>query len=134
MTPAQVNAYCGKPYKLGAMGPNEFDCRGLMVHIERTYYAHNLPNLPDGEAMRSMYAKRLESGIWQLVDTPKDGDGAILRGGDMPHVGVYLELTPTEKGVIHSLEGVGVIFTHKHRLRTLGFSRVQYIRFFEGPH
>lgn len=133
MTADDVNAYCGLPYQLGACGPDKYDCRGLMVHIQRKYFSHNVPDLPNGEEMRDMYEQRLKSGIWELVDCPQDGDGAILRGGDHPHVGVYLEIDSMNKGVIHSIDGIGVMWTPKNHFRAQGFSRIQYIRFFEGP-
>ena len=66
---------------------------------------------------------------WRVIAIarPEHGDAALLRGGDHPHVGVYLVLD--EPGVLHALDGVGVIWSPLHTLRLLGFSRLRYIRF-----
>jgi cell wall-associated NlpC family hydrolase len=127
MTPDQITQLVGKRYELGADGPDAFDCRGLLLHCQRTYFGHALPNLPFGQDMRKLFAEKLDSGIWEQVDRPVHGDGVILRGGDHPHVGIWL--TCDGAGVLHALEGVGVIWTREHKLRLMGFSRRRYIRF-----
>ena len=77
--------------------------------------------------MRDLFANRLQAGAWQQVETPEHGDAALLRGGDHPHVGIWL--TCAGPGVLHALDGVGVIWSPQATLRLLGFSRVRYIRF-----
>ena len=77
--------------------------------------------------MRDLFEERLASGIWEPVHVPEHGDAALLRGGDHPHVGIYLVCD--EPGVLHALDGVGVVWSPLPTLRLLGFSRVSYIRF-----
>lgn len=132
MTAEIVNKYIGKDYEFGAHGPDSFDCRGLLVTIQRDEFGKDFPDLPNGDEMRALYAGRLLDGLWTLVDVPRHGDGAILRGGDQPHVGVYLTVAEGDTGVVHALEGVGVVWTNTFNLRRQGFTRVQYIRFHEG--
>lgn len=128
MTPEQATSLVGKRYELGADGPDAYDCRGLLLHCQRVYFGKPLPELPMGHEMRDLFADQLASGAWEQVDRPRHGDAALLRGGDHPHVGVWLVLDGVS-GVLHALEGVGVIWSPASMLRMLGFSRVRYIRF-----
>lgn len=132
MTPEQINAYIGKPYAEGGNGPDAYDCRGLLIHFQRTYFGQNIPDLPMGDEMRDLFQRKLDAQSWEVVANPRHGDCVLLRGGAQPHVGVYVDPIGGECGVVHSLEGAGVVFTHASRLRAQGFSRVQYIRFHEG--
>lgn len=127
MTPEQVRSLVGRRYELGADGPDSYDCRGLLLHCQRQYFGKPLPDLPMGTAMRDLFEDRLAAGAWEPVPRPEHGDAALLRGGEHPHVGVYLVLD--EPGVLHALDGVGVIWSPLHTLRLLGFSRLRYIRF-----
>jgi len=128
LTPAQISALVGKRYELGADGPDAYDCRGLLLHCQRTYFGKALPDLPMGHEMRDLFAEQLASGAWEQVEQPRHGDAVLLRGGDHPHVGVWL-VCDGAAGVLHALEGVGVIWSPQPTLRMLGFSRVRYIRF-----
>jgi cell wall-associated NlpC family hydrolase len=130
MTPEQVSSLIGRRYELGADGPESYDCRGLLLHCQRAFFGKALPDLPMGQAMRDLFGEQLDSGHWEQVDQPSHGDAALLRGGDHPHVGVYLALD--EPGVLYALEGVGVIWSPKRTWRLLGFSRVRYIRFHDA--
>lgn len=130
MTPEQVTALIGKRYELGGDGPDAYDCRGLLLHCQRQYFGKPLPDLPMGHAMRDLFGAQLASGMWEQVSSPRHGDAALLRGGDHPHVGVHLMLD--EPGVLHALDGVGVIWSPFHTLRLLGFSRVTYVRFHDA--
>lgn len=117
----------GIRYELGADGPDSYDCRGLLLHCQRTFFGKDLPPLPMGAEMRDLFADRLHAGAWQHVEVPEHGDAALLRGGDHPHVGVWL--TCDGPGVLHALDGVGVIWSPQATLRLLGFSRIRFIRF-----
>lgn len=127
MTPEQVTSLVGKRYELGADGPDAYDCRGLLLHCQRKYFGHALPDLPFGNAMRDLFADKLAAGTWEQVEVPQHGDAVLLRGGDHPHVGVWL--TSVGTGALHALDGVGVIWTPENQLRLMGFSRRRYFRF-----
>lgn len=79
---------------------------------------------------KAIHTKALEDKTYWPVDNPKHGDAVLLRGGDCPHVGIWLEFE--RGGVLHSLEGVGVIWTPEYKLNTLGFGRSTYYRIKEN--
>lgn len=127
MTPADVRPYLGLPYRLGADGPDAFDCRGLVRVVLRKHFGRAVPPLPLGTDLGALWASSVASGMWETVDHPAPGDGVVMRGGDDPHVGVYLEAG--EAGVLHAYEASGqVVWTPMDRLRLTGFSRLSFVR------
>lgn len=130
MSPDEITSLIGRPYALGADGPECFDCRGLLLYCQRRFFGKTLPILPMGLAMREVYAEQVQAGHWQSVAMPEHGDAVLLRGGDHPHVGLWL--TCIGPGVLHALEGVGVVWSPATTLRLMGYSRLRFVRFHTG--
>lgn len=128
MTPDQVLTYLNLRHEPGASGPDAYDCWNLLRHLQKTYFNTTLPDAPigDEEACLAMFKERAESGDWQAVAIPQHGDAALLRGGRWPHVGIYLDFDGG--GVLHAMEGPGVIWTRVSKLRSFGFGRTVYYR------
>jgi cell wall-associated NlpC family hydrolase len=127
MTPEEIAAYVGKPYRLGAEGPDAFDCRGLVRHVLRHHFGLDIPSLPVADGLTALWHEKIAERTWETVEHPREGDGVIMRGGDDPHVGVYL--TSPGAGVLHAFGGAGqVVWTPMGRLRVLGFSRLTFVR------
>jgi len=127
MTPAEIRAYVGKPYQLGADGPDAYDCRGLVCQVLREHFGREVPALPVGPQLGDVWASNMASGTWETVQTPAHGDAVVLRGGADPHVGIYLN--SAGPGVLHASEGARqVVWTPVDRLRMLGFSRLSFVR------
>lgn len=131
MTADEINGYLGLPWVAGARGPVAFDCWGLLRHIQNTHYGRRLPDvtLGQGGTAGEAYADRMQSGAWELTPQPFDGAGVLLRAGSDPHVGVWLDVDGG--GVLHALEGVGVVFQAPQSLRMSGFGRMKFYRFNE---
>lgn len=128
MTPQQAGHYIGTPWVLGAEGPEAYDCWGLLRHVEREYFNVDMPQITSFEMVdaASMFQEKVESGAWVQNAFPQHGDGALLREGNEPHVGIYLDIDGG--GILQSIRGVGVVFTPLRNLRTMGYSRVKYYR------
>lgn len=128
MTADEINRYVGMRWVEGARGPDAFDCWGLLAWIQREYYGVSLPDRAvDPEVMRDLYRDQVASGRWRISPIPADGCGVLLRGGDRPHVGVYL--SNDGGGVLHAAEGVGVVFTLKRYLGEAGYARATWYEF-----
>lgn len=128
MNAIEANAYIGRPWIDGARGPDAFDCWGLLRWIEDKHFGLMLPDLPAlPDETRNLYREQIETGAWTVIDQPVHGSGALLRGGDRPHVGVFLDIDGG--GVLHAQEGVGVMFTAKQQLRMMGYPRASWYRF-----
>lgn len=128
MTPQDINHYVGLQWAAGARGPDAFDCWGLLRHVQAEHFGKVIPDVPEfGAVARDMYDERMHSREWEIADKPFHGAGVLMRGGDDPHVGAWLDLEGG--GVLHSMERVGVIWSPRATLRMLGFSRLKFYRF-----
>ncbi|MFL9892832.1 NlpC/P60 family protein [Paraburkholderia sp. RL17-381-BIF-C] len=128
MTPDQANAYIGLPWVDGARGPDCFDCWGLLSWVQLHHFDVVLPELPAlPDTRRDLYRAHMDTGAWRLIERPVHGSGVLLRGGDRPHVGVYLDLDGG--GVLHAQEGAGVIFTERSKLKKVGYPRASWYSF-----
>lgn len=128
MTADEANQYIGLPWVLGARGPNEYDCWGLLVHCRATYFGGGIPDVEFGDPTRDLYAHKMRSGEWEIVVAPEHGDGVLLRDGNDPHVGIYLDLDGG--GILHALEGKGVVFSVMRDLNLLGFAHPTFYRIY----
>lgn len=128
MNAEQVNEYVGLMHRPGAKGPDEYDCWNLLCHLQATYFGCPMPEAPIGDeaACLALFSAQCRDGNWVHVDLPTHGDAACLRGGMHPHVGIYLDLDGG--GVLHSMEGIGVIWTKLAHLKTIGFGRTTFYR------
>lgn len=129
MNAEQAGLLVGLPYKEGSFGPDDFNCWGLLNFVQREYFNVTMPIAPlgDAEGCLALAKNCLETEVWARVEIPQHGDGALMRGGNDPHVGVYLEIDGG--GILHALEGEGVVFTHLPSLNHCGFGRTTYYRF-----
>jgi len=126
MTPQQADQYINLPWQAGAKGPDAYDCWGLLQEVRNRYFGVSVPDVRFGDAARDLYEQKLRNGDWEIVPIPAHGDGVLLRDGNHPHVGVYLDIDGG--GILHALEGVGVTFTRLSQLRMMGFSNPKFYR------
>lgn len=129
MNAEQADSFVGLPYEEGAFGPHSFNCWGLLHYVQRWYFGVLLPVVPIGNAEKchAMFKDKVEGGAWSLSAAPSHGDGALMRSGSRPHVGIYLDIDGG--GILHALEGVGVVFTTLDQLNSQGFGRTKYYGF-----
>ncbi|WP_186169785.1 NlpC/P60 family protein [Burkholderia gladioli] len=128
MNAADANRYINLPWESGAVGPDAFDCWGLLRWVQLHHFGIRLPALPAlVEDRRLLYLDEVNAGRWQPCTAPFHGCGVLLRGGDRPHVGVWLDLDAG--GVLHAQEGAGVIFTERSNMKRMGYPRATYFRF-----
>ena len=116
----------GKPWEAGQQGPDAFDCWGLLAWVYQQQFNINLPRISvaEGDLRSQIKAFRAhpEHRHWQQVDTPKEGDALLLRQSRHPiHVGIWIE-TEGEAGVLHALQGAGVVFQTLNSLKLSSWS------------
>ena len=116
----------GKPWQAGHQGPDAFDCWGLLVWVYQHRYGIELPRIAVAEGnvreqVRAFHAHP-ERAHWQTIATPIEGDALLLRQSRHPiHVGIWIE-TEGEAGVLHALQGAGVVFQTLNSLMLSGWS------------
>lgn len=128
MNAEQAQKYIGLPWEKDGVGPDAYNCWMLLRHLLKEYFERNLPLAPigDEEACREIHAECVANGSWEVVEVPEHGDAVLMKGGNNPHVGMYLNIDGG--GILHAMEGVGVVFTPLSSLRRYGFGRVKYYR------
>lgn len=128
--------YLGKPWVPLATGPDAYYCWSLFRVVQRDHFAIEVPEIviPEwtGLAMvreaMAQFAHHPELQRWRQVPTPQDGDGVLMSAAKDPwHVGIWLDVDGG--GVLHCVEGAGVIFTGVLALQHAGWRRLSYWRF-----
>ncbi len=136
---AFVARLMGLPWEERAIGPDAFDCWGLVAHVQEHLHGRKLPwsgeYVNDAGVLRdvidAMRANQLQR-AWQPVDSPAAGDIVIMSKSFRPsHVGVWIELPDGTCGILHCERGRGVVLQNIAEARG-GWARVEYRRCVEG--
>lgn len=121
----------GKPYQLGAQGPDAFDCWGL---VRWAFVNHlGVPDMPaiDVGSTQNLLAIRHAAGVsgWHPIadKKPKVNDVALMDSIDGKHVGIVARANGG-LGLVHAYELAGVTFTALNDLKYLGFKNFSYWR------
>lgn len=124
----------GKPWSFGATGPNDFDCWGLARYVQAVRYGVEMHALGHGYSYEDwrLAADAIEADEerqhWVQVTTPVDGDLVLMGRNKLPiHIGIWIYANGGF-GVLHCLEGTGVMFSPAASLRMLGWRHLTYFR------
>lgn len=122
--------YIGIPYERGATGPCSFDCLGFARYIQKTYFGRILPG--DSEVPTSLlgttHAIHEAALSWHEEALPEEGDCVLLgRRNFATHVGIWVS-PDTSKGVLHCVDGIGVIYQRKNELSVHGWPFIRFMR------
>lgn len=112
--------YIGLPWVAG-----ESDCWSFARRIWAERFGWDVPPLSvdpaNARAGRRALAAPPEDSGWRRVERPQEGDAALMAMGLRPcHVGVWIE-PDGMGGILHSVEGAGVVFTRLIALGSMGF-------------
>lgn len=127
-----ARAQVGKPFAPGALGPDAFDCWGLVRDGKAALFGDTLPVLSfDPRNIRSVIRTvetEVAKNIWQEMSGPEHGAVVTMshsvRGH---HVGLWLEIDGG--GLLHALDGVGVRFQRMIELKMDLWSHFRFYRF-----
>ena len=125
--------YLGRPWRSGAVGPEAYDCWGLVRAVLWERYAIEVPAVPaaDPDSTLQVAASMLEATRrehWQLVERPAEGDVVTLGKARYPsHCGIWV--AADFGGVLHCERGIGVCFSGVDSLRRAGWGLIEYYRF-----
>jgi cell wall-associated NlpC family hydrolase len=114
----------GRPYRAGGQGADVFDCWGLVRWVMAHRFGSQLPEIPvdpsDVRAILTAFRDHPERRNWSLVASPIEGDCVLMRQSRHPiHVGVWL--AADGGGVLHAVEGSGVVFQRVRDLLVSGW-------------
>lgn len=106
-----TDAFVGKPWRLGATGPDAYDCWGLVLVGMRDLFGRDIPDLVDHLTIASVVETpdiaraALATKRWQWVPLPEAGLVIALRDmyGAVRHVGLCVGCDM----VLHTRRGYG---------------------------
>ena len=108
-----AEAKLGDPWRFGAIGPNAFDCSGLVIHAFRAAGEGRLIRNGKLRSARAMYLYFKARGLASRSD-PKPGDLVVWGSGT--HIGIYVgngkAISTLTQGVrVHGVFAVRAAFT-----------------------
>ena len=111
----------GKPYILGADGPDAFDCWGLVRYVQERHFGRKLPVINLGKIKEqtaiTLFKDSVEYRLWRKLqedEIPIEGDCILLSPKNaIIHCGVVIE----GKRVLHCIENIGVVLETFSQLR-----------------
>ena len=131
--PDWVADIIGKPYAVGARGPEAFDCWGVVRYFYWLHFAVSLPlykneNPFHTKRVGELMTKAEHSSDWIEIDKPRHGDVvAMSRSEVLHHVGVWLDI---DGGLcLHALDGHSVVAQNLQRLKHERFKRISFFRY-----
>jgi len=125
----------GKPYRIGARGPHEFDCYGLARHIQNELAGIEMPDVPFAEPTTRAQAEAMlshpERKAWEEVTEAEARELDLVLMGNVAkrdfHLGTYI-VPATTGAVIHIDKAAGVVVDDLPALRASGFNFLRFFR------
>ncbi len=122
--------YIGVPWRYGAQGPDAFDCWNFVREVQRKQFGVHVPIImyADQREVSNHLQQNPELNNWLQVDSPVEGDIVMMARAKIPaHVGVWVKANASE-GVLHCVQGIGVVFTSMGMVRSSGWGSLKYYR------
>ncbi len=129
-----LQRYIGRPWRADACGPEAYDCKGLVIAVQRELWGRTVPPL-EGTALAWRDACR-STGWAPTLHAPQPGDVLLVRAADGPHVGVFVR-AGLRLMVLHARSQIRpdgtqvgrVVLHQRDALTNAGYSRAQVWRF-----
>lgn len=134
--PHWARKYIGMQHSLGARGPRQVDCWGLLCVVYKNEFKIDLPQFP-GIALCSVVAITSaigESAKKDWIEVKNQFDGCAVGMGlqkVVHHVGIFADADGGK--VIHSWEKRNVVADTVDGLRAKGFRTIKFYRHREWP-
>lgn len=123
--------YIDLPWVFGATGPDAYDCFGLVRHIQKQHFGIDMwPEMlqPTWSLTRQLIENSEQRKQWTQVKVPVDGNVALMARNRHPvHIGVVVK-AGNVLGIVHCMQGAGVVFQNLQALRATGWGGLTYYR------
>ncbi len=128
-----ASQYIGRPHERGAEGPESFDCYHFTRYIQREHFGTEMTDLShqgsdDLRATAELIGSAAERDAWERTPVPSEGNVTLMARSQHPvHIGVWIKANGTQ-GVLHCVEGQGVVFSTPAAPRSSGWGSLQHYR------
>lgn len=127
---AALNEIIGRPYRLGAQGPDAYDCYSAARAVQRSIFmrempAFEMPSEAGRQAIAAAIAMHPERDRWKEIKAPSDGALVTMaRHLQGYHIGVWIA---DEDGlIVHAIEGPGVVASRMLELEAEGWRKFRF--------
>jgi cell wall-associated NlpC family hydrolase len=132
---ALLEGLIGKPYKIGARGPDEFDCYGLARYIQLHLADVKMPDVgfaePTTRAQAEAMLSHPERQAWEEIPEAEARKLDLVLMGNVRkrdfHLGTYI-VPATTGTVIHIDKTAGVVVDDIPALKASGFNYLKFYR------
>lgn len=105
------------------------DCWAFFRQVQRDQFAREIPPFDVDSLSRLSCARAVEANPerqkWSPTATPKEGDAVLMAHSKFPsHIGLWVEVDGG--GVLHCIEGAGVVFQSRQSLAACGWGHVEF--------
>lgn len=132
--PSFITHYLTKSWSSGGLGPDEFNCYGLVQDVYKTQWDIDLPNfMVEADDLRTTVrtiGAELYKERWFETSFPEHGAIVLFSYRIAPtHVGIWLKY---DGGVVlHSCKQLNITCTPVHVLKSYGFIRPRFFSYVE---
>lgn len=124
-----ITSLIGKPWKLGAYGPNQYDCWSLSRLVQKELFGRDMPMFEDPPTALRGLVKLITTSEhrskWQKVEEPKHGCLVEMTRSTQPyHLGVWLDIDGG--AILHCEANYGVSWDKQVILLNSGWRRFTY--------
>lgn len=118
--------YIGQPWVAG-----DHDCWGFFRRVQLERFGRVVPPF-DVDAFNRLACARAvvsnpERANWVPVARPQEGDAVLLAHARHPsHVGLWVDAD--HGGVLHCVQGAGVVFQSLKSLKAMGWNHLEFYR------
>lgn len=123
--------YVGLPYRIGATGPNDFDCWGLVRTVLRERLGLELPQVSIGAAVNASAMREIAAGQgWgAIAEAPKEYDVLLMRSALGKHVTIAVQANGSLM-YLHAEQGCGVSLVRNiEDFGKLGYTNIEVWRY-----
>lgn len=122
--------YVGKRWAYGGLGPDEYDCWNFVREVQKKRFSVDVPVITytDQRDVFHHLQHNPELDRWRQVTSPIEGDIVMMARAKIPaHVGIWISANGKE-GILHCLQGAGVVFTPSNMISSSGWGLLKYYR------
>ncbi|WP_374335543.1 NlpC/P60 family protein [Methyloversatilis sp.] len=128
-----ASQYIGRPWEKFSEGPDAFNCWTFFRYVQKHHFGRDLPAFEEVDALNlrqviKKFSANEEQHRWVGTSTPVDGDAVLMSHGRHPtHVGLWLSVDGG--GVLHCIQGEGVVFSSIESLKTGGWAKMEFYKY-----
>jgi len=125
-----ASEYIGIQWEYGARGPDSYDCWNFVREVQSKKFNVDVPIIEYVDQRDVFYQLQHNAELdrWKQVESPIEGDIVMMARAKIPaHVGIWINAN-NDEGILHCLQGSGVVFMRQNSIRSNGWGQLKFYR------